>query len=79
MTREEAFERLSEWASTQEMDDSMGDAASWETAEVDRLWVLTPPGRSNTAYVVTETAVRPVHPSRESLADVIAELRRQMS
>lgn len=77
MTETEAFDRLREWASQNEMNvDSVG-GAGWRATTVRGMWVLTPPGRGNTLYVVAPDVVRPVHPSREKLGDVLESLTSQ--
>jgi hypothetical protein len=74
MTETEAYDGLREWAARNGMSaDSVG-GTGWEAVDIDGLWILTPAGRSDTVYVVGPDLVRPVHPSREDLEEVIAEI-----
>lgn len=74
MTQTEALQRLKDWVSAERADSASIDPVEWNIASIRGMWVFTPPGRGNTVFIVTPTSVRPVHPSQEKLADVIAEL-----
>lgn len=74
MTEAEAYDGLRQWAAQNEMNaDSVG-GEGWRATAVRGMWVITPAGRGNTVYVVAPSMVRPVHPSREKLGDVLEEL-----
>jgi len=72
MSRQQAQARLLEWWRDQGSRISP-DFATWSAKQLrDDLWVLAPPGRPTTIYIVTGAEVRAVHPARESVKDVLA-------
>ena len=76
MIEAEAYAQLRQWAGRNNLDPASVGGDGWTATALDDLWVLTPPGRSNTVYVVAKDEVRPVHPSRESLSDAVASMAR---
>ena len=74
MTEPEAQARFRQWLQ------EIGSAAEFDLSKFastqvrDDVWVFTPPGRTNSIYVVTPAVVRTVHPSKESLPAVLAEM-----
>jgi hypothetical protein len=74
MTEAEAYDGLRVWAAQNGMNAESVGGEGWKAATVRGLWVITPAGRTNTVYVVGPDLVRPVHPSREKLGDVLTEL-----
>jgi hypothetical protein len=74
MTKAEALAKFGQWL--QEIESlATWDASEFESTSLnDDVWILTPPGRANAIYVVTPGLVRMIHPSEESLSDVLVEL-----
>lgn len=75
-TEADAYARLRDWAAGEGLNVGSVGGVDWQVANVDDVWILTPPGRSNVVYLVAGDAVRPVHPSRESLETVLADVLR---
>jgi hypothetical protein len=74
MTEAQAYARFGQWLK-EFGSRATPDVSEFESAPLnDDVWILTPPGRANTIYVVTPALVRMIHPSEESLPDVLAEL-----
>ncbi|GAB3243294.1 hypothetical protein [Kineosporia babensis] len=74
MTEEEVRSHLNHWAaekgSRQRFDDLSLDFGRIR----DDLWVITPAKRANIIYVATAEDVRVVHPSQESIVEVLRQL-----
>ncbi len=73
MTEAEVRSRLNAWAAT--AGGPTFDDPSLDFGKVrDDLWIVAPTKRANVVYIVTEHEVRAVHPSQESVPDVLRQL-----
>ena len=75
ITESEAYATLSRWCEQNGLTPSVG-GDGWTATELPerRLWVIVPPRRGNTVFLVLADQVRPVHRSRERLVEVIESL-----